>query len=189
MLQQLRNTRSGLEIARIQLQLCNLYFNKPLKKKTDLQTALRYANEAAARSAGLRDSVGYNHAEVFKADIFADMSDFSSAEKILPMVGDSAKIDLLLMLCFKYRFRGDATQSELDKDSAFAEQARQLSVRLHQPEKNALALLDIAAVHVDRKKSGHGAGIAEFARKIPVHRIFKIALCLPEVDRIEISGR
>ena len=154
LLQQLRNARSGLEIARIQLQLCNLYFNKPLKKKTDLQTALRYANEAAARSAGLRDSVGYDRAEVFKADIFADMSDFSSAEKILPMVGDSAKIDLLLMLCFKYRFRGDATQSELDKDSAFAEQARQLSVRLHQPEKKALALLDIAAIHVDRKKVG-----------------------------------
>jgi two-component system, sensor histidine kinase PdtaS len=154
LLQQFRNAHSDLEIARIQLQLCNLYFNKPRKKKADLQTALRYANEAAARSEKLHDSPGYNHAEVFIADIFADLRDFSSAEKILPLVNDSAKIDLLLMLCFKYRFHGDATESELEKDLAFAEQARQLSVRLHQPEKEALALLDIAAVHVIQKKAG-----------------------------------
>jgi len=152
--QQLRNASSGLEMARIQLQLCNLYFNKPRKKKTDLQTALRYAKEAAAQSEKLHDSAGYNHAKVFIADIFSDMGDFSSAEKILPLVNDSAKIDLLLMLCFKYRFHGDATESELKKDFSFAEQARQLSLRLHQPEKEALALLDIAAIHLIQEKAG-----------------------------------
>ena len=65
-------------------------------------------------------------------------------------MGDPAKIDLLLMLCFKYRFRGNATEPELEKDLGLAEQARQFSVRLHQPEKEALALLDISAVHVDQ---------------------------------------
>src|SRR5476651_720604 len=119
----LRSAKSDLGKARIELQLCNLYFNKPAKKKTDLQTALRFANEAAAHSQKLHDSAGYNEAEVFKADILADMRDFSAAEKILPLVGDSAKIDVLLMLCFKYRFRSDATDSELTKDLAFAQQA------------------------------------------------------------------
>jgi two-component sensor histidine kinase len=165
LLQQLRNARSGLEVARIQLQICNLYFNKPFKKKTDLQTALRFANEAAAQSAKLHDSAGYNQAEVFKADILADMRDFSSAEKILPLLDDSAKIDVLLMLCFKYRFRGSATDADLEKDSAFAEQARWLSVRLHQPEKEAQALLDFAAVHVDQQKPGTEAELLNLLGK------------------------
>src|SRR5580692_9036278 len=150
----LRSAKSDLEKARIQLQLCNLYFNRPFKKKADLQRALRFANEAAAQSQKMGDSAAYNEAEVFKADILADMRDFSAAEKILPLVGDSAKIDVLLMLSFKYRFRADATDSELTKDLAFAQQARGLSVQLHQPQKEALALLDIAAVHVGQEKKG-----------------------------------
>jgi two-component sensor histidine kinase len=154
LLLQLRNAKSGPEKTRIRLQLCNLYFNKPLKKKDDLETALEYAREAAVQSKDGHDLVSYTHAELFMADIFADLNELSSAEKILPLVNDTAKIDLLLMLCFKCRYCEKATESELEKDLAFAEQARELSVRLHQPDKEALALLDIAAVHVDQEKPG-----------------------------------
>jgi two-component system, sensor histidine kinase PdtaS len=187
LLQQLRNARSGREIASTQLQLCNLYFNKPLKKQTDLQTALRYANEAAGRSAMLHDSVGYNQAEVFKADIFADMRDFSSAEKVLPLVDDSAKIDVLLMLCFKYRFRGDATSADLEKDSAFAEQARQFSVRLHEPEKEAQALLDIAAVHVGQEKPGTEVELLNLLQKFRVNGYLKAPYVYQQLTALKIN--
>jgi len=151
---QLRSAKSDLEKAGIQLQLCNLYFNKPFKKKGDLQTALRYAREAAATSEKWHDPIAYNAAQLFVADILGDWYDLDSAEKMLPLVNDTAKIDLLLMLSYKYRYQEAATAPQLEKSIALAEQARRLSVRLHQPKKEVFALIDIAAAHVDQEKPG-----------------------------------
>ena len=151
---QLRSARSDLEKAGIQLQLCNLYFNKPFKKKADLQTALRYAKEAAMASEKWHAPIAYNAAQLFVADILGDWYDLDSAEKMLPRVNDTAKIDLLLMLSYKYRYREGATAPQLEKSIALAEQARRLSIRLHQPKKEVFALIDIAAGHVEQEKPG-----------------------------------
>jgi two-component sensor histidine kinase len=151
---QLKSAKSDLEKAGIQLQLCNLYFNKPFKKKADLQTALRYAREAAAASEKWHAPIAYNAAQLFVADILGDWNDLDSAEKMLPLVNDTAKIDLLLMLSYKYRFREGATAPQLEKSIALAEQARRLSIRLHQPKKEVFALIDIAAGHVEQEKPG-----------------------------------
>ncbi len=151
---QLRSAKSDLEKAGIQLQLCNLYFNKPFKKKADLQAALRYAKEAAVTSEKWHAPITYNTAQLFVADILGDWNDLDSAEKMLPLVNDTAKIDLLLMLSYKYRFREGATALQLEKSLALAEQARLFSIRLHQPQKEVFALIDIAAAHVEQEKPG-----------------------------------
>ena len=151
---QLRSAKSDLEKAGIRLQLCNLYFNKPFKKKADLQTALRYAKEAAAASEKGHAPIAYNDAQLYVADILGDWNDLDSAEKMLPLVNDTAKIDLLLMLSYKYRYQEEATAPQLEKSIALAEQARRLSIRLHQPKKEIFALIDIAAGHVEQEKPG-----------------------------------
>jgi two-component sensor histidine kinase len=135
---------------RIQLQLCNLYFNKPFKRKPDLERALNYARKASALSTSLHDSAGYIDAQLFMADVLLGLHEIQAAENILPLLNDSARINLLLAECFTFWDRLDDTSAaDHEKAIQLAQQARDLSIRLHQPEKEILALLDIATVHID----------------------------------------
>jgi two-component sensor histidine kinase len=153
LLLQLKSAKPDEKSVHLQLQLTNLYFNKPFKKKADLDKALQYARDAAARSKSLHDSVGFTDAQLFIADILVEQNDLLAAENILPLVNDTAKIDLLLTVSYKFRVRdGDKKTEDLDTAIALAQQARSLAIRLHQPEKEILALQNIAAVHANQKK-------------------------------------
>src|SRR5258706_6690075 len=103
LLLKLKNTRPDQNRVRIQLQLCNLYFNKPFKRKADLEKAMRYAKDASTGSRSLHDSVGYNDAQLFIADIFTEWDNMKAAENLLPLLNDTAKINLLLTLSYKFR--------------------------------------------------------------------------------------
>jgi two-component system, sensor histidine kinase PdtaS len=153
LLRQLKAAKPDTNGVRIQLQLCNLYFNKPFKKKADLERALNYARKALAWSTSLHDSVGYIDAQLFIGDVLCGLHDIQAAENILPLLNDSAKINLLLALSFTFWDQlGDTSTAHQEKDIQFAQQARGLSVRLHRPEKEILALMDIGSVHVDQHK-------------------------------------
>jgi len=153
LLRQLKAAKPDTEGVRIQLQLCNLYFNKPFKKKADLERALNYARRASAWSTSLHDSAGYIDAQLFIADVLCGLHEIQAAENILPLLNDSAKIDLLLALSFTFwSWLEDTSTVHQEKDIQFAHQARDLSIRLHRPEKEILALMDIASVHVDQHK-------------------------------------
>jgi two-component system, sensor histidine kinase PdtaS len=150
LLQRLKAAKQDADGIRIQLQLCNLYFNKPFKKKADLERALNYARKASARSTSLHDSSGYIDAQLFIADVLLGLKETQAAENILPLLNDSAKINLLLAMSFAFWDRMDDTSTaDHEKAIQLAQQARDLSIRLHQPEKEILALLDIATVHID----------------------------------------
>jgi tetratricopeptide (TPR) repeat protein len=151
LLHQLKAARPDADGIRIQLQLCNLYYNKPFKKKADLERALTYARKASEWSTSLHDSVGYIDAQLSIADVLCGLDEVQAAENILPRLNDSAKINLLLALSFTLWDRLDDTSTaDQEKDLQFAQQARDLSIRLHQPEKEILALMDIASVHQDQ---------------------------------------
>jgi two-component system, sensor histidine kinase PdtaS len=153
LLLQLKNAETARDSIRIQLQLCNLNFNKPFKKKADLERALHYARKASALSTSLHDSTGYTDAQLFVADVLAEQGDIQAAENILPLLNDSAKINLLLALSFEVENGINSTDPAVqDKAIRLAEQARQLSLSGHYREKEILALLDIAAVHADQNK-------------------------------------
>jgi two-component system, sensor histidine kinase PdtaS len=153
LLLQLRNAKSDLEKTRVQLQLCNLYFNKPFKKKADLEKALNHARKASALSTSLHDSAGYIDAQLSIADVLLGLHEIQAAENILPLLNDSAKIDLLLALSFTFwTMLDDTATADQEKEIQYAQQARDLSIRLHQPEKEILALMDIASVHIDQHK-------------------------------------
>ena len=130
------------------LDLCNLNFNKPLKKTSNLNKAIHFADEASKLSASLNDSSGYNNAQLFMADLFTEKDDMLSAEKIASLLNDTSKIRLWLTLSFKYWTRSAGKSSEnLEKSLGFAQQARALSIRLHRQENEILALKDIAMIH------------------------------------------
>src|SRR5258705_8411008 len=145
LLLKLKNARPDLSRVRIQLQLCNLYFNKPFKRKADLEKAMQYAREASAGSINLHHSEEYNDAQLFIADIFTEWADMKAAENVLPLLNDTAKIDLLLTLSYKFRIRkGDTKAADQEKAIDFSQQARDLSIRFHQREKEILALENIS---------------------------------------------
>jgi two-component system, sensor histidine kinase PdtaS len=152
LLLRLKTAKPDADGIRTQLQLCNLYFNKPFKKKADLERALNYARKASAWSTSLHDSAGYINAQLFIADVLCGLKEIQAAENILPLLNDSAKIDLLLALSFTlWDQLDDTSTADQEKDIRFAQQARDLSIRLHQPEKEILALMAIASVHVDQR--------------------------------------
>jgi len=166
LLLELKNTKPDLGRVRVQLQLCNLYFNKPFKRKADLEKAMQYAREASAGSANLHDSAGFNDAQLFIADILAERNDMKATEEILPLVNDTAKINLLLTLSYKYRLRGgDTKAADQEKALDLAQQARELSIHLHQPEKEILALLNIADAHADQRKTNAKQELLEVIEK------------------------
>ena len=151
LLLQLKAAKPDADGIRIQLQLCNLYFNKPFKRKADLERALNHARKALAWSTSLHDSSGYIDAQLFIADVLLGLNEIQAAENILPLLNDSARINLLLAISFTLWDQiEDTSAAHWEKAIQFAQQARVLSIRLHQPEKEILALLDIATVHVDQ---------------------------------------
>jgi two-component sensor histidine kinase len=153
LLLQLKAAKPDSDGIRIQLQLCNLYFNKPFKKKADLERALNHARKASAWSTSLHDSAGYIDAQLLIADVLCGLHQVQAAENILPSLNDSAKINLLLTLSFTlWDQLDDTSTADQEKDIRFAQQARDLSIRLHQPEKEISALMAIASVHVDQRK-------------------------------------
>ncbi|HTI94748.1 MAG TPA: sensor histidine kinase [Puia sp.] len=139
---------------RVLLDLINLYFNKPFRIRANFDIALRYARQAGELSAKLRYTTGYNTAQLYMADIFAHTEEILSAEALLDKVGDTAKVDLLLLLSFHYwwdDFR-DPTQA-YEKALKYAGQARDLSGKLQLKEKELFSLAGIAAVHIVQDKS------------------------------------
>ena len=148
----LKNSKPDKDRISILLSLCNLNFNKPLKRIADLDRAMRYAAEASKLSASLHDESGYNNAQLFMADIFTVKDDMISAEKIVSFLNDTSKINLWLNLSFKYWTRSAGKGEEnAGKSLGFAQQARELSIRLHRPETEILAMKDIAMIHTDQK--------------------------------------
>jgi two-component system, sensor histidine kinase PdtaS len=157
LLTQLKSSRSDTNKVKLLLDLSNLFFNRPLKIRANFETALLYARQATQLSLTLHYSAGYSLAQLYMADIFAETSDMPSAEAILDRLPDTAKIDLLLLLNFHYRW--DVFSNEgaaYGKALRFAEQARALSVKLRLEEKEILALEGIAAAHLYQDKLSLG---------------------------------
>src|ERR1700709_1241115 len=100
----IRLKKSGPDTNRVKLllDLCNLYFNIPVKNKHDLDSAMYFVKAAANLSNTLSYSAGYTRSQLFLADIYTVRMDMAAAENILKLVNDTAKIDLLLNLSFRY---------------------------------------------------------------------------------------
>jgi two-component sensor histidine kinase len=170
LLYHLKNSQSDREKIRLLLDLCNINFNKPLKKPVDLNRAMVFAKEASQLSIKLGDQSGYNDAQLFMADIFTVKDNMKAAEGILPLVNDTSRINLLLNLSFKYDIRNqtiDGVNKEEDYKKAvlFAEQAKELSIKYHRPEKEILALKDIALVNVDQGNPSAESELLEVIKK------------------------
>ncbi|WP_295718000.1 histidine kinase dimerization/phosphoacceptor domain -containing protein [Mucilaginibacter sp.] len=150
----LKKSKADIHRTHLLLSLANININKPLRETIDLDRAMNFAEAARELSAKLRDTSGYNNAQLYLAEVFTLRNDMKSAENILHLLNDTSKIDLLLNLSFKYWLREKPKkEDDWKKALLLAEQARQLSIRYHLPAKEILALKDIAMVHADQGKS------------------------------------
>jgi two-component sensor histidine kinase len=153
--QQLKGGPPDISRVGLLLDLTNLYFNKPLKRKKDLDSAMLFAKEAIALSINLEDSADYYNAQLFVADILTAAGDLPAAEKILPLLNDTARNDLLLNLSFKYFiYNNFPDKIRWDKSERFGQMAKELSIKYNLPEKEILAREDIAMAHADRGDTG-----------------------------------
>ena len=153
--EQLKDGPPGISRVGLLLDLSNLYFNKPLKRKKDLDSAMFFAKEAIALSIHLEDSADYYNAQLFVADILTARGDLPAAEKILSLLNDTARNDLLLNLSFKYFiYNNFPDKIRWDKSERFGQMAKELSIKYKLPEKEILAREDIAMAHADRGDTG-----------------------------------
>lgn len=147
----LKNSGPDKDKVRILLNLANIYENRPLRNKPDLDRALRYAKEGSDLSNQLHDEALYNEAQFYIADIYTLQNDMTSAEGVLGSLNDTFRLKLLLNISYKYWEReNDKKTDDWSKALFFAEQAKAMSVRLHNPGYETLAFHYIALVHSSR---------------------------------------
>ncbi len=153
LLLQLKKSRPDTNKVKLLLDLANVYFNKPVKQKHDLDSAMHFAKSAGELSSKLHYPSGYDESRLFIANIFTVRNDMKSAEIILgELTNDTTKIDLLLNLCFKYRQReNDKKDQDYQQAISYAEQARNLSAKNHLRQREIMASAYIAFIHADKK--------------------------------------
>jgi len=148
------------------LDLGNIYVNKPIRNKNNLDRAMQFGRAAADLGKRIGDSPGYNRALLLEGDVYTYQNDIKAAENLLTSLNDTSKIDLMLNLSFKY-WQRDIPKKEDDWKRAlfFAEKARQSSIRYHLPAKEILALKDIAMVHADQGLPSAEAELLDVLRR------------------------
>lgn len=130
------------------LNLSNLFYNKSFKTNTDLKDGINYANQASQLSTKTHDPSEYNDAQLLVADILIAQDKMQDAEKILPLVNDTTKVNLLLTLSFKYANRPTG-QNAMNQDSAiyYVQKANTLATQLHQKRNIITCLKYMGSIH------------------------------------------
>ncbi|AYL97589.1 hypothetical protein HYN43_020845 [Mucilaginibacter celer] len=124
----------------ILLALANLYYNKPLRKESELRTAELYAERARRLSIQLNNKHGFNRAQIRLAEIYGDRHLLSEAEALLPTVSGKDRIDMLLTLSSKNFYEAnDITDNYYRKSLKFAAEARDSSRTSKVKEKEIIA--------------------------------------------------
>ncbi|MET0638083.1 MAG: sensor histidine kinase [Chitinophagaceae bacterium] len=151
----LKESIPGTERVDIFLDLSNSVLHIPTRTRADLERAMKYARDAGELGSSLGYKDGFTRSQLAIANIFTLRNDFRNAEAILAELEDSAKIDLLLNLSFKYRQRpGEAKEQDLKMAADYAEHAATLSASLHFREKEIMAQRILASIHADLRNSG-----------------------------------
>ncbi|AYL96934.1 histidine kinase dimerization/phosphoacceptor domain -containing protein [Mucilaginibacter celer] len=162
----LKNSKPDKNRVAILLDLANIYSYRPVRKQADFNRAMDFANAATKLSARLRNDSLYNNAQLFTAEIFTLENNMKSAESILGLLNDTSKLKLLLNLSYKYWEReGDKKEEDWPKAIFFAEQAKKLSIQLHLPQYEILALSYMALVHYSKGSHTAEAELLEVLKK------------------------
>jgi len=136
------------ENIKVLLKLSYLFLNKPFKDAENLDRAFNYAIQARDKSDRIHDSSGYNQAQLLISNIYLFKENFPAAERVLKMVNDTTRFNILLALsyCYKNTSVGSVERSTT-YSLKYALLAKQLSTRLHDRKKELLALFYLANVH------------------------------------------
>ena len=146
--EQLKNRLPDAARVKVLIQLTNLCYNKPSQNPRNLNEGGSYAAEAIRLSKQLHDPQSYNTAELLKADILIDQDKMQDAAKILPLINDTTKVNLLLTLAFHYANRTTGRNND-NQDSAmyYVQMAKPLAAKLHQQINMITCLKYTGSIH------------------------------------------
>ena len=136
------------ENIKVLLKLSYVFLNKPFKNAKNLDRAFNYAIQARDKSDRMHDSSGYNQAQLLISNIYLFKENFPAAERVLKMVNDTTRLNILLALSYCYLNTSIGSfERSITYSSKYALLAKQLSIRLHDRKKELLALFYLANVH------------------------------------------
>ena len=136
------------ENIKVLLKLSYLFLNKPFKDAKNLDLAFNYAIQARDKSDRTHDSSGYNQAQLLISNIYLFKENFPAAERVLKMVNDTTRLNILLALSYCYKNTSiGSVEGGIANALKYALLAKQLSIRLHDRKKELLALFCLASVH------------------------------------------
>ncbi|QEM03763.1 hypothetical protein DIU31_009655 [Mucilaginibacter rubeus] len=137
---QLKHSKPDLNQVKVLLDLANLYYNKPLRKQSDLNTAQGYAERAGKLSGQLKYTKGFSLAQIRMAEILSDRHRVAEADALLPSVTGGERINMLLTLSYKNFYEANEITDGYYGDALkYARQARDLSLKANDKEKEIIA--------------------------------------------------
>lgn len=140
LLARLKKSKPDMQRVRLLLDLSNLYYNLPIHHHQYLDIALSYATKAKQLSVQIRDIPDWYKAQVRTAEILGDAGKLEEAERILPQLNDSVKIELCIALGYRNFFTAaDITDKYYKHAILLANDAIAISIRLKDKEKELTA--------------------------------------------------
>jgi len=140
LLARLKKSKPDTQRVRLLLDLSNLYYNRPTHHNQYLDIAFSYATQAKQLSTQIRDILDWYKAQVRIAEILGDAGKLEEAERILPQLNDSAKIELSIALSYRScLMAADITDKYYKQAILLANDAIANSISLKNKEKELTA--------------------------------------------------
>src|SRR5688572_5031396 len=136
------------------IRLSSLYFHDPYPHLTNLNSAMKLANEASEISSRAGLTKFYNDAQFIIANIYLRKYLPDSAAKILTSVNDSTRLKILLGMSHIYRISEyEDVKFRLKKTMDLTLQAQEISRRLHDTLLSIMVIREIASIRSDTQQS------------------------------------
>jgi len=143
----IESTKSASEKVNALILLGAYYFHNPYPRSINLNSAIRFASEAASLSKKTGLTKSYNDARFLIAYTYLRKNMLDSTASILASVNDSTRFKILLELGHAYRRGG-----KLDKAMDIALQAKEISKTLGDTLKKIMIMREIACIHSETQQ-------------------------------------
>jgi two-component sensor histidine kinase len=138
--------------AEAMLQLSCIYYYKPLKLKSDLDFALRQAENAEEIAGQLNDLIKKNKAQFYCAEILIEEKKIGDAILLLKGLDNDTRLKLLLNLSLFNDFNSAYLPGYASQATKFDNEALQLAKALHQTESINIAKLNMANIYMENNQ-------------------------------------
>jgi len=149
LLGELKSSKTDKERIPLLLKLSNLCYNKPFRIVRNLDLGIYFAQKAISLSNKEHNISGYNEGQLLNAYLLMDKDSMKAASKIIPLVNDTTRVNILMALSYNLLFEVKANTNENAKWALMlTAQARPLIAKFHQKDKEILTMVYNCMSHV-----------------------------------------